>query len=380
MTVWDFIRSKYPNLDEEQFYDKLMTLQLGQQPDTILKEHRMQLECETKLQEIMQKFDLDFRMIKRVKETKDIDWADLIISIGGDGAFLLASQMIKDNKKAMIGVNPTYFSRKRTFSVEHCGEMEKLFEKLRKGKYNLLMRRRIRTVLYGRNIYDEPYHMDEKIQLVKDIIKGKYSDKKHDGVTQSTERKVADAVQPRRRVLPWLALNEYSALFITSFVYMGEFVATGATTLTIQIDDQETKNNILCSGMCVCTCSGSRSWFRSMNLQAPETVKRLIKIALGKDISEEEASCITRAYHRSLDFHPEDDRMFYTVREMFRARTWPRPKSFSARGMCRQFKVVSHGFDAGLVIDGGVTLPFNDGTIAVFEIHPEDALKNLVIQ
>nr|KAF7423802.1 hypothetical protein H0235_009085 [Vespula pensylvanica] len=64
--------------------------------------------------------------------------------------------------------------------------------------------------------------------------------------------------------------------------------------------------------------------------------------------------------------------MCYTIRELYRAKKWPIPKSSSERGMCRKIKVTSHGYNAGLVIDRGVTLPFNEGTIAVFEIHPKD--------
>lgn len=72
--------------------------------------------------------------------------------------------------------------------------------------------------------------------------------------------------------------------------------------------------------------------------------------------------------------------MSYKIRELYRAKKWPIPKCSPERGMCRKIKVMSHGFDACLVIDRGVTLPFNDGTIAIFEIHPEDALKNFVVQ
>jgi len=48
--------------------------------------------------------------------------------------------------------------------------------------------------------------------------------------------------------------------------------------------------------------------------------------------------------------------------------------------MCCKIKVKSMGFDAGLVLDGSVSLPFNDGSTASFEIRPEYSLKNIVLQ
>lgn len=39
----------------------------------------------------------------------------------------------------------------------------------------------------------------------------------------------------------------------------------------------------------------------------------------------------------------------------------------------------SRCFDACLVIDGGLSFIFNDGALAVLEIHDEDALKTVVM-
>ncbi|XP_043494551.1 NAD kinase 2, mitochondrial-like [Polistes fuscatus] len=373
VTLWDVIRSKFPDLDEMRLHDKFISLQPGISPDILKQEHEMTIDCENQLNEIMKKIGCNFRMVKRVDNANDdVEWADLVISIGGDGAFLLASRLIQNNKKAIIGINPiTIIDEQRTFSIHRCTEIENIFEKLQEGRYNLLMRSRIRTTMYGKDINHEPYQLNEKTRSVKDLTKDIDDGKNSEIFVKSNETKIADFLQEsHQRVLPWLALNE---------VYMGEFLSTGTITLTIQVDDQDVYK-IQCSGICVCTGSGSRSWFRSMNLQAPETVKRLIKIAMGKDIDEDDAMKVIQSYHRSLSFDPEDERMSYMVRELYRARKWPKPKSSPERRMCRKVKVISHGFHAGLVIDGGVTLPFNDGTTAVFEIHSEDDLKNLIIR
>lgn len=74
----------------------------------------------------------------------------------------------------------------------------------------------------------------------------------------------------------------------------------------------------------------------------------------------------------------ENLRMAYMVYEMFRSSL--RPMLTSDRRMCYRIKVKSLGFDAGLVLDGCVSLPFNDGSTASFEIRPEYSLKNIVLR
>ena len=49
------------------------------------------------------------------------------------------------------------------------------------------------------------------------------------------------------------------------------------------------------------------------------------------------------------------------------------------RQMCSRITVKSCGFDAGLIIDGSLSLPFNDGTFASFDIKPEFSLKNIIL-
>lgn len=49
------------------------------------------------------------------------------------------------------------------------------------------------------------------------------------------------------------------------------------------------------------------------------------------------------------------------------------------RGFAQTLHVRSRCFDASLVIDGGMSFTFNDGTRALLEIHPADALRNVVL-
>lgn len=76
--------------------------------------------------------------------------------------------------------------------------------------------------------------------------------------------------------------------------------------LAIQADDEDefvTRS----SGICVCTGSGSRSWFRMMNLQTAETVQTLVAMATGKQLNEKETCQVLHKYHSNLLFPPGSD-------------------------------------------------------------------------
>lgn len=64
---------------------------------------------------------------------------------------------------------------------------------------------------------------------------------------------------------------------------------------------------------------------------------------------------------------------------MIVGKTLPSPKGIQPRGFSEKLVVRSHCFDAGLVVDGGIVVPFNDGMMAVMEIHPEDSLRTIVL-
>lgn len=70
--------------------------------------------------------------------------------------------------------------------------------------------------------------------------------------------------------------------------------------------------------------------------------------------------------------------MGYTIRDLISGGVWPNPKGIKSRGFATKIEVKSNCFDASLVVDGGVSFSFNDGTIALLEILPEDALRTVV--
>lgn len=98
----------------------------------------------------------------RIGDVKCIDWADLVITISGDGTFLLASKLITNNKTPIFGINPHPGIR----ILSHCrlstAQTLKGFEKLHAGDYTILMRSRIRTIMTGEGLYQQPFHIHEK--------------------------------------------------------------------------------------------------------------------------------------------------------------------------------------------------------------------------
>lgn len=59
---------------------------------------------------------------------------------------------------------------------------------------------------------------------------------------------------------------------------------------------------------------------------------------------------------------------------------WPKPKGvIEPRGYAQTIEVKSKCSDAGLVIDGGISFPFNDGTVTHLTTYSEDALKTVVL-
>ncbi|XP_018311452.1 NAD kinase 2, mitochondrial [Mycetomoellerius zeteki] len=358
LSAFEFLKITHSDLSHNQLLNQLRKQSID--PDEILAKHHRQLTCEKELAGILHNLNVNYRIMKRIDDAKCVDWADLVITIGGDGTFLLASKLITNNKTPIFGINPHPGTSTFTLPIEYSTDIERIFEKLHAEDYTVLMRSRIRTVMTGEGLYQQPFHVHEKSRM--------QNEKRVDALMRSTQRKIADALQPRQRILPWLALNE---------VFMAEFLASRPIVLTIQADEEK-RFMIRSSGICVCTGSGSRSWFRTMNLQTAETVQTLVAMATGRQLDEKETREVLHKYHSNLLFPPDNLKMAYMIYEMSRSSLWP--KIISDKRMCCKIKVKSTGFDAGLVLDGSVSLPFNDGSTASFEIRPEYSLKNIILQ
>jgi NAD+ kinase len=83
---------------------------------------------------------------------ESIDWADFIVTTGGDGTFLMAACRIQDRQKPIVGFNtdPTrsigYLCLPKKYSISVQDAVNKLFQ----NKFKWTMRRRIRITLIGK--------------------------------------------------------------------------------------------------------------------------------------------------------------------------------------------------------------------------------------
>ena len=63
----------------------------------------------------------------------------------------------------VIGINPfSNCQSNLTHPVEYSEDVESAFEKLFAGAYKLIMRSRIRTVMYGKGLYSRPFYINQK--------------------------------------------------------------------------------------------------------------------------------------------------------------------------------------------------------------------------
>lgn len=92
-----------------------------------------------------------------------MDWADLVITIGGDSTFLLTSQLIRSDKTTILGINPhPDTSNTFTIPVRYRVDIRRIFEKLLTGDYTVLRRSRIRIIMTGEEVDRQPFHVYEK--------------------------------------------------------------------------------------------------------------------------------------------------------------------------------------------------------------------------
>ena len=74
---------------------------------TLIKyHHNVHKSVEEKLTKALQTRGVEVKICQRYDYTESlIDWADLVVTAGGDGTFLLGASKIRDRKKPIIGVN-----------------------------------------------------------------------------------------------------------------------------------------------------------------------------------------------------------------------------------------------------------------------------------
>ncbi|XP_011501082.1 PREDICTED: NAD kinase 2, mitochondrial [Ceratosolen solmsi marchali] len=351
-----------PHLNEDRLKSRLIAI--GADYDAILSGHLRNKDTLMRTLEALQRLNIECRIRDRYNiDDESVAWADLILSVGGDGTFLQAANLIADKSKPIIGINsdPEYSEGFLILSAKYTNDISKIFERLGAGEFKYLMRSRIRTTLYGDNIWEVPFHLHAH----RSLNKSKTFYQSH---YEATKPKGSEL--PKERPLPWLALNE---------VFIGECLSARMSTLYVNIDKDKGFKRVKSSGMCVTTGTGSTSWYRTINYLNPQMVKDVLSmVKYDKALSHEEIKKICFDFNTGLQYSAEELKLAYVIRDMVVKHIWPLPTHINYRGFCDELTVRSQCYEGGLVIDGGVVAHFNLGTTAILQCLEDDQLCSII--
>lgn len=309
---------------------------------------------------------IDTKLVNRFEyRLEDINWADAVITVGGDGTFLMAASRILDSNKPVIGINsdPESSVGHLCLPSEYSSNLKPVLEKIKLNKFQWRMRQRIRVTVEGENANDEPIELhDQQLQHPEYRFLDLES-RSNDESRSSKEKKSV------RKILPIRALNE---------VFIGETLSSRVSYYELGIDS-DSLIKMRSSGLTISTGTGSTSWFFNINKLTPQCVHSLVKMIREEtgadlDISDPSVHKITNKFNNSLIFDAAEPRMAYTIRDPI---VFSTGFNSNPRGFATEINVRSRMFDACIVLDGGLSYKFNDGAIAKLQILPDDALRTV---
>ncbi|XP_043558889.1 NAD kinase 2, mitochondrial isoform X3 [Chiloscyllium plagiosum] len=354
----------------------------GSSYNGLLERHTVHSANVQHVVDTLHKEGIEVRLVKRRDYTEEIvQWADAIVSAGGDGTMLLSASKVFGQIKPVIGVNtdPERSQGHLCLPVRYTHCFSEALQKLRQGEFSWQWRQRIRICLEGAGINPTPVDLHEQQLSLEQHLTA------HRDVAQPAS---CDVVNSDPQLLSVRALNEVfvgeslsSRLPYHSHKQSLKFSLHRASYCEISIDDgpwEKHKN----SGLNMCTGTGSRAWSYNINKLAYQEVEDLLSIAKEKSrvdlpINQELVEQVTDHYNQSLIFCPEDPKIFFSIREPIVNRVFT---SSQHRGFTNKMSVRSRCWDACMVVDGGTSFEFNDGAIATLTVNEEDALCTVVLE
>lgn len=358
-------RYRYAGLSEEDL-KQLLALK-GSSYSGLLERHNIHTFNVGHIVESLQKQGIEVRVVKRGEyDEETVRWADAIISAGGDGTMLLVASKVYDKSKPVLGVNtdPERSEGHLCLPVRYTHAFSEALQKLRKGDFRWQWRQRIRMHLEGTGINPTPVDLHE-LQL--SLQQHSKAHRISTGTQSSTPHDSPEAPH----LLPVRGLNE---------IFIGESLSSRASYYEISIDDGPWEKQ-KSSGLSICTGTGSKAWSYNINKlveQAVEDVLRIAKTKTGLEVplNREFVESVTDTYNESLIFSPEEDKLFFSVREPIVNRVFSNSRQ---RGFAKKVCVRSRCWDACMVVDGGTSFEFNDGAIATISLNEEDLLRTVIL-
>ena len=102
---YEFEKLRHDSLTEKQLEQELTAR--GSNYAAIRHHHNIHKSLEVSVVEALERAGLETRVVKRNQEYTDelVRWADVIVTTGGDGTFLMGASKIFDRNKPVIGIN-----------------------------------------------------------------------------------------------------------------------------------------------------------------------------------------------------------------------------------------------------------------------------------
>uniref|UniRef100_A0A183BV71 NAD(+) kinase n=1 Tax=Globodera pallida TaxID=36090 RepID=A0A183BV71_GLOPA len=375
-------KNDYIGLDDSRFLKELGGQHVN--VDDMRVRHKLQRHYLDTIVEELRRHNIEWKIVRRRQYSETLaQWADLIISAGGDGTFLTASKRIPDGRKPVIGINTDPVGSEGFLcltgkSRRPADEVIKQFlEESSKPNFHWMHRQRIRVTilkstgphdersLSSSSIYQQMAQCEQRDSPRKDSIaeeqQGNQSDDDEmSNISKKSKFSSDDEEQHSESAVVngdggnfhRLALNE---------VFIGESHAARVSYYDVQVDNGPmTKQKS--SGMTICTGTGSTSWHYNINRLTEQTLGEiftemsLMGISLDREVDSEMVEGICRHFNSKLKFGPEQNKMAFSVRDPVFNATFPKTP---IRGFAHKILLKSRCTHADLILDGSTSIPFN---------------------
>ncbi|XP_057674052.1 NAD kinase 2, mitochondrial [Corythoichthys intestinalis] len=361
-------RYRYAGLSEEDL--KHLLAMKGSSYSGLLERHNIHTNNVEHIVKSLQKEGIEVQVVKRGEyDTKVVQWADAIISAGGDGTMLLVASKVLSKDKPVVGVNtdPERSEGHLCLPVKYTRKFPEALGRLFRGEFRWQWRQRTRLHLEGTGINPTPLDLHEQQLSLEQHSQA------HRITTMDNQQKTGTLNESfsKPSLLPVRSLNE---------IFIGESLSSRASYYEISVDDGPWEKQ-KSSGLSICTGTGSKAWSYNINKLAEQAVHDILKIGkcqtgLAIPLNLEFIEKVTEKYNESLVFSPEDRRLFFSIREPIVNRVF---SSSRQRGFANKVCVRSRCWDACMVVDGGTSFEFNDGAIATISMSEEDQLRTVVL-